>query len=478
MLIGSTSLFICFCFVLVEIFAAESRSGQEMNLVMFDDTNSDPLAVCNDGTRGGYYFASAIDPSQANTFVVYLPGGGQCYDKQSCDERPMDYKSSKYFTPSIYVEGIMDKDSSKTPLWGANKAYLGYCSSDGYMGDAPASDETWGYHFRGQRLVQSMFQALIKTHGFNNATTVYFVGSSAGARGMMVHSDELIPAYVPAGATVIAYLDSPYYLDIEPYSSAFQGFQYQEQQKYKYYNTQAILSADCIAAYPVEEQWKCQYGEYRMPFVKVPYFLVASQYDAYQLEGDTQLQPEQYSASTTEYAESFAAHDRMCLQSLSLTVGNDSSTTAATAHNGTPHLRGRASRRTRSAIPWSSKGAHHREGGASPQHPHLLHTAATAANPNDRHTGSSLQTEEASTSAAATVQHAGGYAFYAWACYNHAVASSDKFYTIATSDGTTQKAAFEAYLSRNPADVSAGTSWTMAWQDECTTFNCGQHCEV
>jgi hypothetical protein len=221
-----------------------------------------------------------------------------------------------------------------------------------------------------------------------------------------------------------------------------------------------------------------------MPFVKVPYFLVASQYDAYQLEGNTQLQPAQYSTSTTEYAESFAAHDRACLQSLSLTVGNDSSTTTATAQHGNSRLRGHASRRARSAISWGSKGAHHREGregGASPQHPHLLRTDAAAATASERthHAGSpSPQTEESSTSAAAAVMHAGGYAFYSWACYNHAVASSDKFYTIATSDGTTQKAAFEAYLSRNPADASTAGSWTMAWQDECTTFNCGQHCDA
>jgi hypothetical protein len=470
MLVGMTSLFICFCFVLVEIFAV-TQSGQQMNLIMFDDSNSDPLAVCNDGTRGGYYFTSAIDPSQANTFVVYLPGGGQCYDKQSCDERPMDYKSSKYFASSIYVEGILDKDPNKTPLWGANKAYLGYCSSDGYMGDAPASADTWGYHFRGQRLVQSMLQALIKTHGFSNATTVYFVGSSAGARGMMVHSDELIPAYVPAGATVIAYLDSPYYLDIQPYSSAFQGFQYQEQQKYKYYNTLAILSDDCIAAYPVEEQWKCQYGEYRMPFVKVPYFLVASQYDAYQLEGNTQLQPAQYTVAVTEYAESFAAHDRASLQSLSSFVKNNSTPAGMTTGHAASHLRGRSSRRTRSAIPF--KGSHHKDGGASSPHPHLLQTnTASSAQVESRVAPAVQQSTEVTSTA---TQHAGGYAFYSWACYNHAVASSEKFYTLATSDGTSQKAAFEAYLSANPADGSTG-SWTMTWEDDCTTFNCGKHC--
>ena len=39
----------------------------------------------------------------------------------------------------------------------------------------------------------------------------------------------------------------------------------------------------CAAAYPPEEQWKCLYGQYRLPFVQTPYFLSASQFDAFQV---------------------------------------------------------------------------------------------------------------------------------------------------------------------------------------------------
>lgn len=43
-----------------------------------------------------------------------------------------------------------------------------------------------------------------------------------------------------------------------------------------------ILSDECGSAYP-HEPWKCQLGQYRMPFVKTSFFMVASQFDAYQL---------------------------------------------------------------------------------------------------------------------------------------------------------------------------------------------------
>ncbi len=48
-------------------------TSQKLQLSMFD-RDSEPDAVCNDGTMGGYYFSSASDPSQSSVFVVYLPG--------------------------------------------------------------------------------------------------------------------------------------------------------------------------------------------------------------------------------------------------------------------------------------------------------------------------------------------------------------------------------------------------------------------
>jgi hypothetical protein len=442
-------IFLC-GLIFVLLIAPAVGESQQLDLIMFDDTNSDPLAVCNDGSRGGYYCGKAMDPAQSNMFVIHLPGGGQCYDQASCDGRAVDLMTSKLFQKTIPVDGLLSNDPEKTPLWGANKAQLGYCSSDGYMGDAPASEATWGYHFRGQRLVHSLFQALIKDHNFNNATAVYLTGASAGARGMMTQADQLVQLYVPESArsNVMAYLDSPYYLDVTPYSPQFQGFQYQEQQKYLYYNTTAVLSDDCIAAYPdLSEQWKCQYGQYRMPFVRTPYFLVASQYDAYQLEGNTQTEPVLYTDDTTAYAESFGATVRSDLDTLATTVG------APTYRTG-----GRSGRRN------DGDGA-----GLNAKHKkHVRATSAVTAGGLRAHT---------TTRYGNGLSHVGGYGMLSWACYNHATSTSAGFYTIATSEGVTQKTAFEAYLAAQPTSTTNG-SWSMVWMDGCTTFACGTGCNV
>ena len=458
---------------------------QALNLFPFDSTNSDPDAVCNDGTRGGYYFAKAIDPSQEHVFVVHLPGGGQCYDQVSCDERAVSYKSFNFTTPTLSVTGYLDASPDRTPLWGANKAYLVYCSSDGYMGDAPASTATWGYHFRGQRLVRSLFQALALNHGFNQSKTVYLTGSSAGARGTMVHIDQLVKDYIPSTASVIGLLDSPYYLDVPPYSSQSQGFQYQEQQKYKYFNTLAILSPECIAAYPqTADQWKCQFGEYRMPFVKTSYFLISAQFDSYQLNELTRATLDVYTPETTAYATEFGAHDRASLQKLQDSVAPASPPRpVAHAHSG-GHSEARSSK-THSFI---------RTGYIPPP---------TAEDPKSLQNPHSIR----------------GYGYYSTACYNHAVGTSDLFYKTATNNKTILRDAFSEYLSHHATAVNLlearkerkeiafqqeyngkrsrrqtlesqepknekrviesedkPNAWSVAWMDSCVSFQCGMYC--
>lgn len=264
-------------------------------LIMFDTSTTyyDSLAVCNDGSPGGYYYKPAKNSIYNSTWVVYLRGGGQCYDKQSCDDRFQsrpDLMSSKYFKYAISYAGLFDENIAVSPYAYAHKAALAYCTSDGYMGDVASSDITWGWSFRGQRIVLQFIRELIEKRGMNGNSTVLLAGGSAGARGMMVTIDLLIEKYLPSGMKVAAWLDSPYYVDVAPLNTSvnpnsFPGFQYQEKQKYDYMNTKGIISPECANAYAGEE-WKCQFGQFRMPFVKSPYFLIASQDDKYQVNSE------------------------------------------------------------------------------------------------------------------------------------------------------------------------------------------------
>lgn len=289
---------------------APIQTGTQLFLNRFSDIEENQDAVCNDGTKGGYYFSPASLVEANDTFIIHLPGGGQCYDEDSCNERwkfKPSSMSSTNFPASKFKKGFMDNSMKKTPFWSANKVMLGYCSSDGYMGDTAASPNTWGWHFRGQQLVFAMIRDLIANHKLSSTSTIVFSGGSAGARGVMVLIDILVADYFPKGAKVVGFLDSPYYIDVPSYSPLYKGFQYEESMKYKHMNTKNIISPECSATYPdAKDQWKCQFGQYRMPFVKTSYFLISSQYDSYQLQMDTQTVPP-YGKSATEYVSKFGS---------------------------------------------------------------------------------------------------------------------------------------------------------------------------
>jgi hypothetical protein len=53
--------------------------------------------------------------------------------------------SSASWPPSQALGGVFDSDATRNALAGANLAYVPYCSSDGYTGDVPASEDTFGW---------------------------------------------------------------------------------------------------------------------------------------------------------------------------------------------------------------------------------------------------------------------------------------------------------------------------------------------
>ena len=62
-----------------------------------------------------------------------------------------------------------------------------YCSSDIWSGDAPASNNTFGYTFRGSRIVAAVMNGLMAKQGLGSkpGTRLLFGGCSAGAIGAM-----------------------------------------------------------------------------------------------------------------------------------------------------------------------------------------------------------------------------------------------------------------------------------------------------
>lgn len=250
----------------------------------------DAKAVCNDASAAAYYFK---DNSNPKLWLVYLAGGGWCYDLTSCAARYSGagyprhncanssltapcFMSNKDFPESCGKTGVFDVRPSKSPLHVANKVYVPYCSSDGWMGDG--SFHHWD--FRGARIARAVIRDL-QNKGLNKGSTLVFGGGSAGGRGAMVLLDEIADSL--PGVLVRGLLDSPFYIDIESYSAKFDGFQTQHDAVLKNFNASSVVTPDCRTKYSGPDAWKCLFGQYRMPFVKTPNLMMAAQFDSWQL---------------------------------------------------------------------------------------------------------------------------------------------------------------------------------------------------
>ena len=233
----------------------------------------------------GYYFAPGSGSGQ-NLWIVYLEGGFWCFDETSCNTRFENAKfdmSSDGWKTEIAQGGILGT-SPENPWNNANKAWIKYCSSDSWFGDAPASDATWGYAFRGRTIIDTTFQALVQSHGLGkqSGAQVLFGGCSAGGRGVLAALDG-VAGQMPAGVTVKGLIDAAAWVDIAPPDANLVSLQEMTQDITSF--ASPPIPVNCANDYQGEE-WKCLWGSYRLPYLATPYFLNAAQFDAFQIMYD------------------------------------------------------------------------------------------------------------------------------------------------------------------------------------------------
>mmetsp|Transcript_57046 Transcript_57046/g.165291 ORF Transcript_57046/g.165291 Transcript_57046/m.165291 type:complete len:511 (+) Transcript_57046:54-1586(+) len=258
--------------------AGPSKAQRRLEKVSFADVGEDPLATCNDGSPGFFYWAPAARPSRS--WIVLLGYGGWCWDAASCALRPPDMTSS-----TVYAD-FVDADPGGIAAWtGFNRVFAPQCSSDAWMGDIGANESASGVNWRGARIMRAILRHLTRRRGLADGDTLVFGGLSAGARGAMVHLDTLkSEGLIPQGVKLLGYLDSPYYVEMPAfgnYSDIWHRVTTQTQQMAVSLRNDAILRGNGACTLP--EAWQCGFGELRIPLLRTPHLLVASQYDWYGL---------------------------------------------------------------------------------------------------------------------------------------------------------------------------------------------------
>ena len=184
-----------------------------------------PEAVCNDGSPGVFYVRAGTN-DDINKWVIHLQGGGACRTHEDCMDRwcglqgDVPYNANK-MSSDWTGDGVVD-----LPPWGAadgmsdpraandfgtwTHVWMYYCSSDSWLGqktfvdyDTSTTLPPFTMAHRGHTILAAARAMLRKVNphpawvtdtersvpDLDDATTVLFTGTSAGAKGAIQNAD-------------------------------------------------------------------------------------------------------------------------------------------------------------------------------------------------------------------------------------------------------------------------------------------------
>ncbi|MET0384665.1 MAG: pectin acetylesterase-family hydrolase [Polyangiales bacterium] len=131
---------------------------------------------CRAGTPAGL---SVNMNSASRKVMIYLEGGGACFDAQTCGANP-DAVGSQM--PS--GGGVFDRSREENPVRDWSFVYVPYCTGDVHMGakeNGQVEGVTGPQQFVGRKNLAAFLQRLVPT--FANAEQVLLTGVSAGGFG-------------------------------------------------------------------------------------------------------------------------------------------------------------------------------------------------------------------------------------------------------------------------------------------------------
>jgi len=172
-----------------------------------------PGAKCRDGSDTGF----AINfSSSSKEVVVFLQGGGACFNQATCFANPSFYNEGKFNGEKAGFGGIFDRTKDDNPVKDWNFVYIPYCTGDVHAGNKPDSDvpNAGKQQFLGYANIGLYLQRIVPS--FPDAERVLLTGESAGGFGAAANYDQVQRGF---GCTPVDLLDDsgpPMSKDIVP----------------------------------------------------------------------------------------------------------------------------------------------------------------------------------------------------------------------------------------------------------------------
>jgi len=158
-----------------------------------------PGAACADGTQTGF----AVNPaaSASKDVLIFLEGGGACWDGTSC-WGPVStsfyvatgYGQAAFATdPQVAAIYLLDRTNASNPFADKNIVYVPYCTGDVFSGSRVTSLDYLGIshetHFVGYENLTIYLRYVAAT--FPDAERVWLAGDSAGGFGAALNFEHV-----------------------------------------------------------------------------------------------------------------------------------------------------------------------------------------------------------------------------------------------------------------------------------------------
>lgn len=167
---------------------------------------------CRDGSATGIGVRLLPD---ANAVMIYLQGGGACYDAKSCAQNANTPIAGESFSREDFTDwvaalgdqGIFNTTNPANPVARWNHVYIPYCTGDlhgGVKANGTVPGVPGRQQFVGYQNVQNDLKVIAPF--FRNAEDIALVGASAGGVGVLINYPQVVAAF--GGRSVAALVDS------------------------------------------------------------------------------------------------------------------------------------------------------------------------------------------------------------------------------------------------------------------------------
>ncbi|MCB9232954.1 MAG: hypothetical protein H6581_14920 [Bacteroidia bacterium] len=162
-----------------------------------------PGMQCRDGSQTGF---GVRLQAGANKLLIYLQGGGACYDAPRCDGNPSKFNVDDFagFAGFGGKIGVFNTGNEDNPFADWHMIYVPYCTGDLHWGNSPNTDVPGGP--AGQDFIGYQNMSLVLGEigpYFNTVTDVLLCGSSAGGLGTLVNYPQTAAAFPASTVTLI-----------------------------------------------------------------------------------------------------------------------------------------------------------------------------------------------------------------------------------------------------------------------------------